>query len=329
MLYRRAEGAIADVAENPYTMTFVYALPSCFRRADRAGMSGKRGGIGERWLDLYGIWRLMLWQIKTTCGLVVAMAVVGLALAMRLRTEFMADASIRIDRREARSSMGRDNLPSMELSSEKSSAEIALIKSRSVVEQAMVLLNEWRSADGVTGEEESHGQENNMSAMRKVLAEINNVQKSLGVAEVGKDSGVLRLTYRALDAETASNTLRAIIDSYLKLKREHYSEELAKEEALLNRQLPLLKRRGHIVVVFLRPGARSKDLAKLLKEPGTIIFAVPDAGGIVELPLCEEPIHTAIFHVPIGRRRCGELTEHKGRVIDIGVKATEIYALLD
>ncbi|MBK8724994.1 MAG: polysaccharide biosynthesis tyrosine autokinase [Holophagaceae bacterium] len=74
-----------------------------------------------------------------------------------------------------------------------------------------------------------------------LLAAIGAVRGNLIVAERGKYTGILGLSYMGPDPKLAAQTLNEILNQYVKQNLERKSEEVSKTLAFLNQQLPTLK----------------------------------------------------------------------------------------
>jgi tyrosine-protein kinase Etk/Wzc len=103
------------------------------------------------------------------------------------------------------------------------------------------------------------------------LGMINNLQNNLTVAETGKDTGVLSLTFTGEDREQIRTILDNITRNYLQQNVERKSEEAGKSLAFLARQLPEV--RGHLDVAENKLNAyrQEKDSVDLPLEAKSVL----------------------------------------------------------
>ncbi|CAI8736370.1 MULTISPECIES: tyrosine-protein kinase Wzc [Kosakonia] len=103
------------------------------------------------------------------------------------------------------------------------------------------------------------------------LGMINNLQSNLTVAENGKDTGVLSLTYTGEDREQIRAILDSITRNYLEQNIERKSEEAAKSLIFLDKQLPEVRENLDIAEEKLNSYRQRKDSVDLPLEAKSVL----------------------------------------------------------
>jgi uncharacterized protein involved in exopolysaccharide biosynthesis len=206
-------------------------------------MQGKDGSEASgRYLDLQGLAFLVHWHARSIALLAVMGGILGMAFAWSQRTLYIADASLQVDRSERSPVAEPDSLRVIDSLPERSATEMALIKSRSVLARAIRgRLSGDVAMSAVARDVGGSSSKGQAPALRAETIDIRRVRSRLDIAEQGKDSGMLRVSYGADDPDNAKHMLQAILDSYLAIKRERFAEEVSKQEIMLEKQMPLLR----------------------------------------------------------------------------------------
>ncbi|MDN4368742.1 tyrosine-protein kinase Wzc [Citrobacter portucalensis] len=103
------------------------------------------------------------------------------------------------------------------------------------------------------------------------LGMINTLQNNLMVAETGKDTGVLSLTFTGEDREQIRQILDSITRNYLQQNVERKSEEAAKSLAFLAKQLPEVRNRLDVAENKLNAFRQDKDSVDLPLEAKAVL----------------------------------------------------------
>ncbi|AHJ77439.1 tyrosine-protein kinase Wzc [Kosakonia sacchari] len=103
------------------------------------------------------------------------------------------------------------------------------------------------------------------------LGMINNLQSNLTVAENGKDTGVLSLTYTGEDRDQIRAILDSITRNYLEQNIERKSEEAAKSLIFLDKQLPEVRKNLDIAEEKLNTYRQRKDSVDLPLEAKSVL----------------------------------------------------------
>nr|WP_318381058.1 tyrosine-protein kinase Wzc [uncultured Enterobacter sp.] len=103
------------------------------------------------------------------------------------------------------------------------------------------------------------------------LGMINNLQSNLTVAENGKDTGVLSLTYTGEDKDQIRAILNSITRNYLEQNIERKSEEAAKSLAFLAKQLPETRASLDVAENKLNAFRQDKDSVDLPLEAKAVL----------------------------------------------------------
>ncbi|MEJ8322413.1 tyrosine-protein kinase Wzc [Kosakonia sacchari] len=103
------------------------------------------------------------------------------------------------------------------------------------------------------------------------LGMINNLQSNLTVAENGKDTGVLSLTYTGEDRDQIRAILDSITRNYLEQNIERKSEEAAKSLIFLDKQLPEVRKNLDEAEEKLNTYRQRKDSVDLPLEAKSVL----------------------------------------------------------
>lgn len=128
--------------------------------------------------------------------------------------------------------------------------------------------------DGVTMLVEAiHASPESQFTVRKfsTLGMINTLQNNLMVAETGKDTGVLSLTFTGEDREQIRQILDSITRNYLQQNVERKSEEAAKSLAFLAKQLPEVRNHLDVAENKLNAFRQDKDSVDLPLEAKAVL----------------------------------------------------------
>ncbi|VYU74475.1 tyrosine-protein kinase Wzc [Metakosakonia massiliensis] len=103
------------------------------------------------------------------------------------------------------------------------------------------------------------------------LGMINNLQSNLSVAENGKDTGVLSLTFTGEDRDQIRDILNSITRNYLAQNVERKSAEAAKSLEFLNKQLPEVRAKLDVAENKLNSYRQQQDSVDLPLEAKSVL----------------------------------------------------------